>query len=189
MLGLSLTARQGVYAPWHAQPQARQAPLDDLSATLAQLRALGFARPLVHLVDCESNSIWHGRLWDERGELFLSRSTADRHAHWQERRLRRREIASRLAWRTDKVVAVTAALEAPAFIAETAVTFTEPAYRRGAGGKRKVLKGAPLPARLIVVQLRLPDETVCAEWYLVTNLPAAVPACVLAEGYYWRSRD
>jgi hypothetical protein len=186
MLGLSLTASKGVYSTWRERPQARQAPLDDLSETMKQLRALGFDLPLVHIVDRESNSIWHWRLWNERGDLFLSRTTADRHAHWQERRMRLREIASRLAWKADKAVAVTAELEAQAFIAETTVTFTDPAYRRGSGGKRQVIKGEPFQARLIVVQLRLPDETVFAEWYLVTNLPAEVTACVIAEWYYWR---
>src|SRR5262245_34235204 len=165
MLGLNLTASKGVYSTWCEKPRARQAPLDDLSETMKQLRALDLDLPLVHIIDCESNSIWHWRLWNERGDLFLSRTTADRHAHWQERRLRLREIASHLAWKADKVVAVTAELEAQAFIAETTVTFTDPAYRRGSGGKRKVIKGEPFQARLIVVQLRLPDETVFAEWY------------------------
>ena len=31
VLGLSLTSSKGVYSTWHDQPQARQAPLDDLS--------------------------------------------------------------------------------------------------------------------------------------------------------------
>jgi hypothetical protein len=186
MLGLSLTSSQGVYSTWREKPQERQAPLDDLSETMEQLRALGFDLPLVHIVECESNSIWHWRLWNEREDLFVSRATADRHAHWQERRLRLYEIASRLAWKADKVVAITAELEAQAFIAETTVTFTDPAYRRGSGGKRKVIKGEPFQARLIVVQLRLPDETVFAKWYLVTNLPAEVTASVIAEWYYWR---
>jgi hypothetical protein len=72
MLGLNLTASKGIYSTWREKPRARQAPLDDLSETMKQLRALDLDLPLVHIVDCESNSIWHWRLWNE--ETFFSRA-------------------------------------------------------------------------------------------------------------------
>lgn len=186
MLGLSLTSSNGVHSVWHDKPQARQAPLDDLSETMTHLRAAQLPLPLVHIIDRESNSVWHWRWWDGRGDLLLSRTSADRHARWQGRRLRLHEIAQELTWRPDKVVAVSARLQAQAFVAETSVSFTDPAYRRGPDGQRRLIKGAPVNLRLIVVQLRLPDETIVAEWYLATNLPSQVTASVLTEWYYWR---
>jgi IS4 transposase len=41
---------------------------------------------------------------------------------------------------------------------------------------------------LIVCQLRLPDETIVAEWYLLSNVSADISAEQLAEWYYWRWR-
>lgn len=185
-LDFKLTAADGVYTMRSDKPQPRQAPLDEISETMVALRALALGLPLVHIIDQEGNSVWHWRLWQSRGDFFLARVGNLRQARWQGRRLRLREIATELTWRPDKVVEVTADLQAQALVAETEVVFAEPAYRRLPDGKRQVIPGEPLSVRLIIVQLRLPDESVCAEWYLVTNLPPEVPATVIAEWYYWR---
>lgn len=185
-LDFKLTAADGVYTMRSDKPQPRQAPLDEISQTMVAIRQAALGLPLVHIIDQEGNSVWHWRLWQSRDDFFLTRVSDLRQAHWQEQRLRLREIAQELTWRPDKIVEVTAELQAQAFVAETEVVFAEPAHRRLPGGKRQVIKGEPLSARLIVVQLRLPDERVCAEWYLVTNVPAEVPAAVIAEWYYWR---
>lgn len=185
-LDFKLTAADGVYTMRSDEPQPRQAPLDEVSQTMVALRAAALGLPLVHIIDQEGNSVWHWRLWQSRDDFFLTRVGDLRKARWQGRQLRLREIAAELTWRPDKIVEVTANLQAQSFVAETEVVFAEPAYRRLRGGKRQVIKGEPLSVRLIIVQLRLPDESVCAEWYLVTNLPPEVSACVIAEWYYWR---
>jgi hypothetical protein len=185
-LDFKLTAADGVYIMRSDKPQPRQAPLDEISETMVALRALAPGLPLVHIIDQEGNSVWHWRLWQSREDFFLARVSDLRKARWQGRRLRLREIGPELTWRPDKVVEVTADLQAQAFVAETEVVFAEPAYRRLPNGKRQVIPGEPLSVRLIIVQLRLPDERVCAEWYLVTNLPPEVPASVIVEWYYWR---
>lgn len=186
MLGLSLTSAKGDHTTWHDQVQTRLAPLDRLSDTMAHLGQAELPLSLVHLIDRESNSVWHWRLWDKRQERFVSRTTADRQALWQGRRRSLHEIAELLAWKADKVLDVDAQTQGQVLIAETQVRFADPAYRRLAGGKRQVIKGDPLTLRLVVVQLRLPDETVVAQWYLVSNLPDSVSAAIIAEWYYWR---
>jgi len=185
-LDFKLTAAEGVYTMRSDKPQPRQAPLDDISETMGALRSAALGLPLVHIIDQEGNSVWHWREWQSRDDFFLTRVGDSRKAHWQGRRMRLREIAPELTWRPDKIVEFTAGLQAQAFVAETEVVFAEPAHRRLPGGKRQVIKGEPLSVRLIIVQLRLPDESVCAEWYLVTNLPPEVSARVIAEWYYWR---
>lgn len=186
MFALSLASGKGVYSTWRDKPQKRQAPLDDLSETIKFLSESGLPLELVHIIDRQSSSVWHWRLWDGRGDLFVSRTSPDRFAYWSERRLRLHEIAGRLEWKADKAVDLDAQTQGQIFVAQTTVSFADPAYRRAAGGKRKLIKGEPFDARLIVVQLRLPDETIVAEWYLATNLPAGVAASVIAEWYYWR---
>lgn len=185
-LDFKLTAADGVYTMRFDKPQPRQAPLDEISETAVALCAAALGLPLAHIIDQEGNSVWHWRLWQSREDFFLARVGDLRKTHWQGRRLRLREIATELTWRPDKVVEVTADLQAQAFVAETEVVFAEPAYRRLPDGKRQVIPGEPLSVRLVIVQLRLPDERVCAEWYLVTNLPPEIPAKVIAEWYYWR---
>ncbi|CAE6863517.1 IS4 family transposase ISRba2 [Paraburkholderia aspalathi] len=55
-----------------------------------------------------------------------------------------------------------------------------------ANGKRVVpVPGAPLPVRLVVSRVYLKGRCV-AEWFILTNLPASIPAGRIALWYYYR---
>src|SRR5512135_3648551 len=77
------------------------------------------------------------------------------------------------------------------FVAEAAVMLERPAApnRRGAGGgPRRLVRGAKLPLRLVVSEVRDGDGTLLATWLLLTNVATAVSAGEVALWYYWRWR-
>jgi hypothetical protein len=53
---------------------------------------------------------------------------------------------------------------------------------------RRLVRGAKLPLRLVVSEVRDPDSTLLATWLLLTNVPASVSAGEVALWYYWRWR-
>lgn len=77
------------------------------------------------------------------------------------------------------------------WIASTQVQLTRPAKPKACDGQGKRLrpvKGAPLPARLVVSQVRDGADNVLAQWYLLTNAAPTVDASTVALWYYWRWR-
>src|SRR5207248_2856890 len=76
------------------------------------------------------------------------------------------------------------------FVAETPVVWHRAARleRKEDGGKRRMVKGKPLPLRLVVSAVRDATGHVLAVWLLVTNVPPAVAAAEVALWYYWRWR-
>ena len=164
--------------------------LDEVLPTMRTLTALGLPRPLVHLIDCEADSVAHLRLWHRHGHWFLVRTDGTRTVRWRGRECR--------------LPALTAALEqerafarprpvgyhgrpATQTVAEAEVVLTRPAYRNRRG-RRTVIPGRPLRLRLVISQVRDDQGALLAQWHLLTNLAAAVAAERVALWYYWRWR-
>lgn len=186
-ISLNLTSSQGIYSTESDNLIERKASLDQVSGTMEHINKKNFPLPVVNIIDREADSVFHLRQWDERGDLFVVRANDHRYARWEnESRLRFREIKLEAEFKSDKAVEINSKIQAQAFVWSTMVTLTDPAYRHLKNEKRRRIPGRPLLLRLIIVQMRLPDETVYAEWYLLTNLPASVPASMIAEWYYWR---
>ena len=188
-LSLSLWAADGLHTTRQAGVVADHSHLDELTATIKALEAQAWGLPWVHVADRESDSISHLRDWDKEGWRFVVRAKAVPFVLWQGRRVRLGEVAQHLRWRPSGAVQLSAEVIAQQMVAETEVTITRPGQqrvRRGKGRMRRHEPGAPLRLRLIVVQLRLPDETLAGEWLLLSNLGAEVSAELIAEWYYWR---
>lgn len=169
-----------------------QTHLDGLIPLLTQLRSLGLARPLVHIIDAEGDSVYHLRRWQRDGHLFVVRTDEQRVVQYQgctwslpdvALRLRQRGLLSycrpvsyqgRSAWQ---------------YVGEAAVVLHRRAclHRTRQGQRyRQDVPGEPLPVRLVVSEVRSADGTVLARWLLLSNVPAAVPAATVALWYYWR---
>jgi len=188
-LSLSLWAADGIHTTRCAQVASDHSHLDELTATIEKMQTHQWRLPLVHLIDRESDSVSHLRDWDKRQWRFVVRGKAVPSVEWEGRRLRLGEIAAHLIFQASAVVELTAELAAQQMVAETDVTITRPGQRRvrrSKGQMRCHEAGEPLRLRLIVVQLRLPDEGLAGEWLLLTNLDEEVTASVIAEWYYWR---
>jgi hypothetical protein len=187
-LNLHLWSSAGCYTTRAREVIADLSRLDAISASMRQLREQNWKLPLCHLVDRAADSAAHLRQWDAGGDFFLVRGDEGHQLDWQGRAHRLSEISGALDLQAAQAIEWDNGVVAQLLVGETAVTLTRPAHMRDAQGRRRVEPGVPLALRLVVCEVRLPDETVAARWCLLTNLPPSVRASTLADWYYWRWR-
>lgn len=177
--------------------QQRQPPtaLDGLEEVMGLVADLPLGKRPVFVIDAEADSVFHWRLWQRRGWLFVVRGDDDRCVRWggpdgpemllpavaqKLRRQRAFKPVRKVDYHGRRV---------EQFVAEAAVTLTRPAWlHRWVHGqyKRLVRPGTPLPLRLVVTELRDRRGCVLERWYVLTNVPQAVNAQTIALWYYWR---
>jgi hypothetical protein len=170
---------------------AGQTNLDAVRRTMSFVRRLGLGRKPLHIIDAEADSVAHLRAWAKAGHRFLVRvkgTRVVRHAgqkrtlHQVVQQLKPRFVCSRDVCYHGRT--------AQQFVAETTVVLYRPAQprRQGRHGPRPLVKGPALTLRLVVSQVRDAAGALLAEWLLLTNVPAGVPAAQVALWYYWRWR-
>jgi hypothetical protein len=172
-------------------PAPRRRPhLEQVLPTMQASLKWNLAKPLLHVIDREADSIDHYRRWDAAGHKFLIRGD-DRRVRWEGKTCLLSEIAAKLRQRHKFSCAGTANYQgrsAQLWVAETAVVLYRPAKKNVRGHKYEK-PGRPLELRLIVVQLRNGAGELLAQWLLLTNAPAEwATAELLARCYYWRWR-
>jgi hypothetical protein len=186
---MHLKTAAGVLSSRRRPPKDASHP-DQVLPTMKAARTWGLAKPLVHVIDREADSVDHYRRWDAAGHKFLVRGD-DRRVQWQGRSLLlgeiRAELRSRTAFGLVQVVPyhdTTAQL----WVAETSVILHRPA-KKSVGGRKFERAGRPLTLRHVVVELRDIAGQVLAQWMLLSNVPKAwATAEKLAFCYYWRWR-
>jgi hypothetical protein len=189
-----LRAADGVHDSRFERVQAPAASLDGLESVFALVAAQGWPRPAVHVLDREADSVGHYRAWHKAGHRFLVRADAERLVlhDGQERSLGAvvEHLQRRGAFRFSREVEYHGR-PARQEVAEAAVVLHRDAFQHrvedGQKRKRRV-RGAPLPLRLVVSRVYGPDEELLAQWLLFSNVPAEVTAAELALWYYWRWR-
>jgi hypothetical protein len=187
-VSLGLWAKDGWHTTRDEKARNDLSPLGLVSETMSFLQRQQLPLPLLHIIDREGDSIFHYRQWDAAGNLFLVRANGGQRVVWQDRSLLLCEVAARLALRPSQAVEISANVVGQLFVGETSIVIDRPAFPRARDGKRRWIEGEPLKLRLVVCQLRLLDETIEAEWYLLSNAPIEIGAEQLAEWYYWRWR-
>ncbi len=192
-LELRLRAEGAVYSTRAPAPAPGAAWLDELLPTMRAAGDRLRGRPLVHVIDREADSAGHYRDWARAGLTFLVRADAEPAVRWDGRRQPLGAVAAQLAARG--AFARSRAVEyrgRPAWqeVAEAAVVLDRPAWRnrRTGGADHRRVPGEPLPLRLVVSRVHTADGAAAAEWLLLTNAPAEVPAAQVALWYYWRWR-
>jgi len=185
---LGLWAKDGWHTTRDQTARNDLSPLGMVSETMSFLQGQNLPLPLLHIIDREGDSIFHYRQWDAAGNLFLVRANGGQRVVWQDRTLLLCDVATRLALRPIQAVEISTNVIGQLFVGETSIVIDRPAFPRARDGKRRWIEGQPLKLRLVVCQLRLPDETIEAEWYLLSNAPSSISAERLAEWYYWRWR-
>ncbi len=189
-LSFSLWTGDGVYTTRLAPVQAESSHLDELTETLAAIDKMHLSKPVVHLVDRAADSAGHYRRWNDQGQAFVVRARAvpQVEVDGQTRRLGR--VADELPLRLGQAVAIAPDVIGQQLVAEAQVTITRPAFphrqKNGVKQPRERIYGEALQLRLIVSRIVLPDETLYAEWLLLTNLPPSVSAERIAQWYVWR---
>lgn len=189
-LELRLRTADAVHSTRAPAPPKTASHLDEVWPTMRAARALALPRPLVHVIDCEGDSVAHLRQWQRHRQLFVVRTDGTRTVRWRDRECRLPAVVAQLerdgAFAAARPVSFHGRAAAQA-VAEAAVVLTRPAYRNRRG-RRTVLPGQPLRVRLVVSQVRDADGQLLAQWCLLTNLPPAVAAERVALWYYWRWR-
>lgn len=188
-MGLSVLCSLGMYSTESEFPQPRIAHLDQVLPWMEQSNSWDLGKLPVFVIDREADSLKHLRAWDAAGHLFLVRA--------DDRRLTFRGCSQLLS-----EVAVTLQKEdsfkryeelsirgkyGTQWVAETDVLLDQPAWGTTPEGKTCRIRGAPLPVRFVVVQVRDVEGKLLAEWWLLTNV-RDVSALQVATWYYWRWR-
>jgi hypothetical protein len=189
-LELRLRSSAAVYSTRQPTPRKAASHLDEVLPTMRAVNALGLPRRLVHVIDCEGDSVAHLRRWRRHGHLFLVRTDGTRHVTWrgQEWPMPAVVAAPEQEGAFGAAQAVTYhGRPATQVVAQADVALTRPAYRNR-GGRRKVIRGKPLAVRLVVSQVRDAAGASLAQWCLLTDVPAEVAAAAVARWYYWRWR-
>jgi hypothetical protein len=191
-LYVGIEASDGVHStrretPLHARPW-----IDEISRTMGYVESLGPAKPSVHIIDREADSILHLRRFRRQQRKFLIRGNDVRRVAHEGRSKLLEEVESELAtqFRFSREVQYKGR-QARQYVAETTVKLQQPArQQRLRNGKKsyRMISGGALDLRLVLAQVRDQDGSVLATWRLWTNLPASVDAATIALWYYWRWR-
>jgi Transposase DDE domain len=190
---LRLRTARAVHSTRTPAPKRAAFRIDEVLPSMQAVAPLGLG-PVVHVIDREADSLDHYRRWQTAGQSFLVRADDARTARWHGESLPLAGIARRLrrrgAFRRSRAVRYRGQ-EAVQQVAETAVVLDRPAWRHRRRGGRAVherVPGPPLALRLVVSRVCDARGQTLAVWYLLTNVPADVPAATVALWYYWRWR-
>jgi hypothetical protein len=184
-------AADGVHSTRSAERLPARSHLDELSLTVRHVEGLGLGKRLVHVIDCEADSVLHLRRFQRNQFAFVIRADTVRRVLFEGRDLLLREVLSRLRGQFHFSRAVEfKAQPASQYVTEAVVTLHRQAklHRRRNGRRyRRYVPGQPLTVRLIVSEVRDEGGRVLARWLLWTNL-VEVSAATVALWYYWRWR-
>lgn len=174
------------------KPQPRATHLDQVAGTMSFLAELHLPRPIVHIIDCEADSVFHLRVWTGRKRRFVVR-VENRIVHYRGRRCKVQAVVDALARRgkfQDNGRVLYHGKSARQEVAETTVTLQEPAYRerKQADGtiRKRRIPGRALKVRLIVSRIYDEAGLLKAQWLLLSNVPKDVTTATVALWYYWR---
>lgn len=189
-LMICLRAADGVHCSRDYEVREPLSPLDDLDPAMSYVEHQAFARPTIHLVDAEADSVGHYRVWSSRtNRLYLVRGDDRLVEHeGQERKCSeiQQDLRSRGHFHATREV-LYHGKTAHQFVAELSVRLLRAAQRnRPNSNDRQRIPGAPLPLRLVISEVRSADGELLATWYLFTNAPVEVDAATVALWYYWR---
>jgi hypothetical protein len=132
-------------------------------------------------------SVGHWRAWSEKGWQWLVRCKGGSTVRFEGWRQKLQAIAEQLSYAAVREVTCKGR-DGVQWVAGTEVVVTRKAKpkRLAAQGKRVAVKGKPLTVRGVVSRVYDTDGQLLAEWYLLSNVPSAVPDERIALWYYYR---
>ena len=173
------------------EPAPRHQPhLEQVLPTMEASQDWELAKPVLHVIDREADSVDHYRQWDEAGHKFLIRADDRRVLHQGDSKLLSEILQEMQENKAFQCVGDAKYEGRPQelWVAETEVVLHRPA-KKNVQGVRSSQPGRALTLRLLGVQIRHESGRVLAEWKLLTNAPLAwADAATFARCYYWRWR-
>jgi hypothetical protein len=193
-LELSLRAARAVYSTRTPAPSSRSSHLDELLPTMHEVARRRLGERVIHVIDREADALAYYRQWHAEGYRFLVRADAQRKVRWRGEEMTLAALNDRLQaldqFRRSREVTCRGQ-QAVQHVAEAQVVLDRPAWRHRHRNGRRVnqrVPGEPITLRLIVSRVCDERGATVAVWYLLSNLPAEVPAATAALWYYWRWR-
>jgi hypothetical protein len=181
-----LVSADGSYATYGDSTPTPQVKdhLDEVSDCIAYLDGQGFAKPLVHLIDREGDSVGHIRRWETAGSRWLVRVKDNPKVDYKGESLSCKAAAQEFTFIKTRQVSYHGKTYWQ-WVAEANVTLTRPAKPSQKKSKKPPVPGTPVQARLVVSRVHSENGEVLAEWLLLTNVKDA-NAATIALWYYWR---
>lgn len=191
-LYLGLEAGDGVHSSRRETVLPRRRQLDELNRTFGYVEKLGLAKPCVHIVDRQADSLLHVRRFSRCRRKFVIRSDEIRRVTYESESLLLEEVEAKIKPNLKKVREIELnGKKAVQYVSETEVILERlgrASYRTKENEKkRKWIKGKPLKLRFILSEVRDTDGKVMSTWRLWTNV-AEVKAEEIVLWYYWRWR-
>jgi Transposase DDE domain len=190
-ISLSLHAADGVPCSRSAAVRPALSVLDEHDPAMTFVERQRFAKPVVHVIDAEADSVAHYRHWSTRpGRRYLVRAD-DRLGEYEGHQMRCSAIPERRreqgAFHFTREV-LYHGRPAHQWVTEVSVRLTRPGQQNRPGKSRARVPGPPLELRLVISEVRTAQGQVLATWFLLANVPGEVEAATLALWYYGRWR-
>lgn len=193
-LYIGLEAGDGVHSSRRKEVLPRRRQMDELNRTFSYVESSGLAKPCVHIVDRQADSLLHLRRFVRCRRLFVIRSDDIRRVKFAGRSLLLKEVEEIIQGSYKCVGQIKyKGSKAYQYVAETNLTLkrlgrTRRRTKPDSGGKRQWVKGKPIELRYVLSQVRDKNGKVLAAWRLWTNVSNEVKAEEVALWYYWRWR-
>lgn len=181
-----LVTADGSYATYQAEAlrEVVASHLDEVTHCMGQLAQQDFARPLVHIIDREADSVAHMRQWEANQYHWLIRAKKTSRVEFQGQSIACGQVAEALSFKKIRPVNYHGKSRWQ-WVAEAPIRLTREAKPSQKKRKQPSVPGAPIVARLIVSRILSDAGELLAEWLLITNV-IAVEASEVALWYYWR---
>lgn len=181
-----LVSADGSYATYGANTPTSPVKdhLDEVSDCVEYLDGQDFAKPLVHLIDREGDSVGHIRRWETAGSHWLVRVKDNPKVDYEGKPMPCKAVAQGLVFIKTRRVSYHGKMHWQ-WVAEANVTLTRPAKPSQKKHKKPPVPGIPVAARLVASRVLSEDGEVLAEWLLLTNVKD-VDTATIARWYYWR---
>jgi hypothetical protein len=175
--------------------------VDEIAEVMEAADGWALGRQPVHVIDREADSIGHYRRWHAAGHRFVVRADQERLVLDEGRECPLAEVVARLSQRFADVldaagrpeVVTTRSGTGVVRVAEASVVLHRPAVHhtgeKTAGGnkKKRTEPGPPLPLRLVVTRVVDATGAALAQWWLLSNVPAAdADTATIGRWYAWR---
>ena len=184
-VALRLVTAKGSYSSYqnNALDENVASHLDEVTTCIDYLQQQAFAKPLVHIIDREADSIGHIRQWQENGYLWLTRAKDHTTVTFEKQTLTCPMIANSLSFNKIREVNYHGKSQWQ-WVAEAKIVITRHAHVRK-NQKRTTVAGKPVEARLVVSRVMSDAGEILAQWLLITNMQT-VEASEIVLWYYWR---
>lgn len=188
-----LEASDGVHSSRRESALPRRRQIDELNRTFGYAESIGLAKPCVHIVDRQADSLLHLRRFVRCGRSFVIRSDDVRRVKLSGESLLLEEVEQKIKpqMRFAREVEYKGR-RAFQFVAETRLVLDRlgRTNRKTAEqpDKRQWVKGKPIELRYVYSEVRDRQGKVLSEWRLWTNLEGKVGSAEIALWYYYRWR-